>query len=279
MAISTMYPAKPGSPKTILTAQLAANGTSMTLDDASVLPAAPNICVLGSDENAEIVSYTVINGNTVSGLVRALGGTTASVWPVSTAVARNFTSFDHDRFKANIETLESEKQAALTFDSSPTENSTNPVTSGGVYSALGSKQNTLTFDSTPTSASTNPVTSEGIKTALDLKASLASPALTGTPTAPTAAVGTSTTQIATTAFVTSHEPFTITGTFNQGNSKTFTDSRIDSDHWQVIEITFGTPKYITGSGTWTTNSANHTLTLNITATASTTVTIVMAWFQ
>jgi len=37
---------------------------------------------------------------------------------------------------------------------------------------------------------------------LDLKANLASPALTGTPTAPTAAGGTNTTQIATTAFVT-----------------------------------------------------------------------------
>ncbi len=37
--------------------------------------------------------------------------------------------------------------------------------------------------------------------ALNLKANLASPALTGTPTAPTAAVGTDTTQLATTAFV------------------------------------------------------------------------------
>lgn len=39
------------------------------------------------------------------------------------------------------------------------------------------------------------------QTALDLKANLASPALTGTPTAPTAAAATNTTQIATTAFV------------------------------------------------------------------------------
>ena len=38
-------------------------------------------------------------------------------------------------------------------------------------------------------------------TAANLKAPLASPALTGTPTAPTAAIGTSTTQLATTAFV------------------------------------------------------------------------------
>lgn len=31
------------------------------------------------------------------------------------------------------------KQDALTFDSTPTENSTNPVTSGGVYSAVSAK--------------------------------------------------------------------------------------------------------------------------------------------
>ena len=34
-------------------------------------------------------------------------------------------------------------QTQLTFDSTPTQNSTNPVTSGGVYSALANKQNTL----------------------------------------------------------------------------------------------------------------------------------------
>jgi hypothetical protein len=41
----------------------------------------------------------------------------------------------------------------------------------------------------------------GLQTALDAKAPLASPALTGTPTVPTAAAGTNTTQIASTAFV------------------------------------------------------------------------------
>src|SRR5699024_7943974 len=34
-------------------------------------------------------------------------------------------------------------QEKLTFDTTPTQNSTNPVTSGGVYSALQGKQNTL----------------------------------------------------------------------------------------------------------------------------------------
>lgn len=48
--------------------------------------------------------------------------------------------------------------------------------------------------------------------ALDLKAPLASPGLTGTPTAPTASTGTNTTQIATTAYVKNQGYSTTTGT-------------------------------------------------------------------
>lgn len=66
---------------------------------------------------------------------------------------------------------------------------------------LSGKQDSLTFDSTPTSGSSNPVTSGGVYTALDSKANLASPTFTGTPKAPTASASTNNTQIATTAFV------------------------------------------------------------------------------
>jgi hypothetical protein len=55
--------------------------------------------------------------------------------------------------------------------------------------------------STITDGSTAPVESNAIFDALALKANLASPALTGTPTAPTATATTNTTQVATTAFV------------------------------------------------------------------------------
>ena len=58
-----------------------------------------------------------------------------------------------------------------------------------------------TVDSAMSSTSTNPVQNKVVNSALGNKAPLASPALTGTPTAPTAAAGTNTTQIATTAFV------------------------------------------------------------------------------
>lgn len=60
-------------------------------------------------------------------------------------------------------------QKKLTFDSTPTSGSQNPVTSGGVYSALSTKQDTLTIDTIPTFNSSNPVTSGGVYTALSVK--------------------------------------------------------------------------------------------------------------
>lgn len=166
MAQLQMYTAKLGSPQTTLAATLAADATSMVLTDASVLPAGPNIAVLGVDENCEIVKYTAIDSatNTVSGLVRGQGGSTARVWEAGSVVARNATSLDHDIFKANIEDLETRKSnTGHTHDD-------RYYTESEVDTLLSGKQSTLTFDSTPTASSANPVKSSGIKTALDGKA-------------------------------------------------------------------------------------------------------------
>ena len=54
-------------------------------------------------------------------------------------------------------------QDALAFDSAPTEDSTNPVISGGVYSALTGKQDNLTFDGVY-NASTNKAATESTVT-------------------------------------------------------------------------------------------------------------------
>ncbi len=89
------------------------------------------------------------------------------------------------------------KQSALTFDTTPTSNSSNPVKSSGIKTALdakadastltshtsnttvhitaaertawNAKQAALTFDTTPTANSANPVKSSGIYTALSAK--------------------------------------------------------------------------------------------------------------
>jgi len=59
----------------------------------------------------------------------------------------------------------------------------------------------LVADNTANSQANIPLSSYATTAAVNAKADLASPALTGTPSAPTAAVGTNTTQVATTAFV------------------------------------------------------------------------------
>lgn len=77
-------------------------------------------------------------------------------------------------------------QAELTFDTTPTEGSTNPVTSGGVESSISALETTL----------------ESLEETMeDDYAPLDSPGFIGTPTAPTPSSGDSSTQIATTAFV------------------------------------------------------------------------------
>ena len=190
-----------------------------------------------------------------------------------------------------------------------------------LQSALNAKQNTLTFDTTPTAASTNPVTSGGIKTALDAKANSAD---LGTmaeeddvasdnkaygrkdgawydldgryytesemdtklaakqntlswDTAPTSGG----TNPMTSGAIYAHEPFQVTGTASAGSSVTFTDSRINSDHWKVPKngIYFGTPGNVTSGVHWVTNNTSHTITLQATFSGSTTVEIDMLWFQ
>lgn len=59
-----------------------------------------------------------------------------------------------------------EKQDLLYFDTQPRANSSHPVTSDGIKTAIdtavSTKQDTLTFDNAPTANSTNPVTSGGV---------------------------------------------------------------------------------------------------------------------
>jgi hypothetical protein len=94
-----------------------------------------------------------------------------------------------------------------------------------------------------TSDASKPV-STAQQTALDLKANLGSPALTGTPTAPTAAANTATTQIATTAFA---QALT-----NYGQYKTITQasgSHIAARVAGTYFLTHGAAIGITGTGT------------------------------
>lgn len=107
-------------------------------------------------------------GINMSGIVQlgtALTSDTLLKSAVITALNLDENATPSDAWEAVI-ALIAAKQDELTFDSSPTQGSQNPVRSGGVYTALAGKQDTLVFDTEPTAGSTNPVTSGGIADAI-----------------------------------------------------------------------------------------------------------------
>lgn len=169
MALTTMYEGKNNSPQTDITSAITASDMVIPVTDISVFPAAPNLATIGNDENAEVIRYNGIEGSTLTGCERGFSGTTAKQWEAASVISRQITKYDMDTLRGNVLDLESRKQNNLTFDTTPTAGSTNPVTSGGIKTALDEKQNSLTFDSTPTASSNNPVTSGGIKTYTDKK--------------------------------------------------------------------------------------------------------------
>lgn len=227
MALNTMYPAKNGSPKTTLAQDITAAATSMVLADVSVLPPAPNLAVLGEEETAEIVLYNEISGNVVSGMIRGINGTTASVWTSGTSVARNFTSYDHDTIIENFLILDNEK------------------------------------------------------------APLASPALTGTPTAPTASAGNNSTQIATTAFLQGEMSTALAKEVMYFTNQTVSVAssaqimRIPSSgtndnittNTVVLECTFADPANIVSDVSWTSHAGY--ITFSGTCTSATTANVTL----
>ena len=89
---------------------------------------------------------------------------------------QNFVSYDDaTSIVTEVASKIATKQDVLSFDNSPTQNSDNPVKSGGVYTALASKANTSdigtaaakNFTTSVTSGSNDLVTSGAVYTAID----------------------------------------------------------------------------------------------------------------
>src|SRR5690606_29264219 len=97
-----MYPGKVNSPQTELASAIDDEQTTIPLLDASVLPDPPNLCTIGTGEDAETVLYTGKSGNNLTGVTRGFQGT-AKAWVQGTKVARNFTAYDYDALRENLE--------------------------------------------------------------------------------------------------------------------------------------------------------------------------------
>ena len=250
MSQQNMFPAKSNSPETELASAITAADTSMTLKDASVLPPAPNVCTIGSDEGSEVVKYTSISGNVISGLIRGFSGTTASAWDADTPVSREYTSYDHDTFIGNIDDLNTVKADNSILGDAFSTSSAYAIGDYVIYQgALYRFTSAHTAGAWDSSEVTQVVAMEELA---DLQ-----------------------------ALVESRQKFYVSGTASAGSSFTITDARINSEHWRVPKngIYFGTPGNVTTGVHWVTNVANHTVTLEATFAGATTVEIDLEWYQ
>jgi hypothetical protein len=113
------------------------------------------------------------------GGVVSFNGRTGTVLPDSGDYSASQITHGESDVATDLEALATNKldtyaSDSTQWDSAPTDSSTKPVTSGGLYAEMAKKQPTYAgdstaWDSTPTVSSNNPVTSDGIKTALDNK--------------------------------------------------------------------------------------------------------------
>lgn len=106
--LNKMYDGVVNSPETYLTQNLAADATIIYVADSSVFGSLPNLAVIGTDQNAETILITSKRSDGGLDISRAVEGI-AKRWEKATVIARNFTNFDYQQIKKNIEKLNNEK--------------------------------------------------------------------------------------------------------------------------------------------------------------------------
>ncbi len=101
----TMYPGLVNSPETTITNNIGVSDTLIYVLDPSRVPATlPNQMTLGTGTNAETVLVTEVNGSALT-VTRGFQGI-AKAWPAGTIIARNFTEYDYNALKENVEELD-----------------------------------------------------------------------------------------------------------------------------------------------------------------------------
>ena len=91
--MEAMYAPQNNGPHTVLAKAINSVETSVTVQDSSVLPTAPNVLTLGTDEDAELVLLENVTGNILT-VQRGFGGTVAKEWNDETWVYRAITAQD-----------------------------------------------------------------------------------------------------------------------------------------------------------------------------------------
>jgi hypothetical protein len=168
---------------TTLPSLIASNTLSITSNTSAI-----------SANTASITSNTTaINANTssITSNTTAINANTASITSNTNAISANTSSITSNTTAINANT------ASITSNTNAISANTSSITSN--TSAITANTASITSNTTAINANTSSITAN--TAAILLRATIASPSFTGTPTAPTAASTTNDDQIATTAFV------------------------------------------------------------------------------
>ena len=101
ITLDTMYQNIPFSKNTRLINSIISSDNTLTVEDVSVFPAAPNYATIGTDENAETIFYNAISSNELQNVERGKEGTAKS-WSAGEIISRNFSNVDVVAFSNNI---------------------------------------------------------------------------------------------------------------------------------------------------------------------------------
>ena len=196
----------------VITGTMTANGGTITLGDAGtdnvtiggeinsdVIPDVTNTYDLGSSSKkwAE-VHATTVTGNLTGDVTGNVTATTLS-GALTGNVTGNLTGNVTGNTSGSAGSCTGLSATATALATSRTIGLTGDVSGSTSFDGTGNA--TITAVIADDSHNHTTANVDGLDTALGLKAPLASPALTGVPTAPTAAANTNTTQVATTAYV------------------------------------------------------------------------------
>ena len=99
--LETMYQNIPFSKNTRLVNSILSSDNTITVEDGSVFPSAPNFATIGTDENAETIFYNTISSNELQNVERGKEGTAKS-WSAGEIISRNFSNVDVVAFSNNI---------------------------------------------------------------------------------------------------------------------------------------------------------------------------------
>lgn len=145
-----MYKGLVNSPETTITNNINTSDTIIYVVDPARVPTPPNLMTLGTGTNAETVKVLSIDGNALT-VQRGFQGV-AKDWLAGTIIARNFTEYDYNALRENIETLDGGKVDKIAGKGLSTEDYTTAEKTK--LEGIATEANKTTINNTLTSTST-----------------------------------------------------------------------------------------------------------------------------